>query len=626
MKSKRKSEIDRGDQRSQDSRRKHSSLALAAGILFIAVVLVVFLPRQESSGEDAINKESKSKIGIASLTEISLPSTMKYERVVRDEQKRMDILEAKRSEIEHEIELESTQRYGYNAWLSDKIPLDRRAYDTRDPQCLKRKYIELRYLPRASVIISARNDAMTVLFRTITQVLHRTPAEILHEIIIVDRASSFAEWRRADLREGIQEVVTASPLPDAKVQLLRMESAVGTEVVNDAVHKHTIVRARMQGAAAATGDVLVFLESRCEVNDGWLEPLLDRIRRQPKTIAVPIHDAIVPDTWEWRTGVPLRGALSHQFSFEWLPRLESDSLKGRAKTDPYPTPVMPSGIFAVNRTWFYSIGGYDTALESAKGHHAVDNIDFSLRAWLCGDGGGSSQGGRVDMVPCSHVARVDSADDYTAHTTTGGAAAILSSDYRDKVRLTEVWISSEEEKADILASLPQDIRDDGNGLQWESADTRAPQPWERDSCASFDWYINTVLPEWRRGRPMGESQAPEADDIDPFADDNDERGDDESMGSPPQNPDIAAASRVASDPFEDQDRDVVDLGVHQSNHEQAYVHDAAQDHGTPDSISDGFADADDKVDDPFAEDDDDDFSSDDDVHDPFAVDDDDSDE
>ena len=58
------------------------------------------------------------------------------------------------------------------------------------------------------------------------------------------------------------------------------------------------MRSRVAGVEAATGEVVVFLDSHCEVEAGWLEPLLDRIKRNPTTIASPVIDNINFDTFK----------------------------------------------------------------------------------------------------------------------------------------------------------------------------------------------------------------------------------------------------------------------------------------------------------------------------------------
>ena len=84
-----------------------------------------------------------------------------------------------------------------------------------------------------------------------------------------------------------------------------------------------IVQARMLGVQLAKGDVLVFLDSHCkyytgihstlrkqsispssacfagECYEGWVEPLLQRIKQDRKVVALPIMDIINPDNFKF---------------------------------------------------------------------------------------------------------------------------------------------------------------------------------------------------------------------------------------------------------------------------------------------------------------------------------------
>jgi polypeptide N-acetylgalactosaminyltransferase len=62
-----------------------------------------------------------------------------------------------------------------------------------------------------------------------------------------------------------------------------------------------LIKARLTGAKAASGDVLVFLDAHCECAHGWLQPLLGRIQESKKNVVVPLIDVISSKTFEYQT-------------------------------------------------------------------------------------------------------------------------------------------------------------------------------------------------------------------------------------------------------------------------------------------------------------------------------------
>ncbi|XP_048459639.1 polypeptide N-acetylgalactosaminyltransferase 10-like isoform X3 [Rhincodon typus] len=260
---------------------------------------------------------------------------------------------------------------GFNIYVSDKISLNRSLPDIRHPNCKNKLYLEK--LPNTSIIIPFHNEGWSTLLRTVHSVLNRSPPELVAEIILVD---DFSE--REYLKKRLEEYMARFP----KVRIVRAKKREG------------LIRTRLLGATAAKAEVITFLDSHCEANVNWLPPLLDRIAQNRKTIVCPMIDVIDNDHFGYETqaGDAMRGVFDWEMYYKRIPI--PVELHKQDPSDPFESPVMAGGLFAVDKKWFWTLGGYDPGLEIWGG----EQYEISFKVWMCG--------GRMEDIPCSRVGHI----------------------------------------------------------------------------------------------------------------------------------------------------------------------------------------------------------------------------
>uniref|UniRef100_A0A671TAD8 Polypeptide N-acetylgalactosaminyltransferase n=1 Tax=Sinocyclocheilus anshuiensis TaxID=1608454 RepID=A0A671TAD8_9TELE len=154
------------------------------------------------------------------------------------------------------------QKYGYNAFLSDQLPLDRELLDTRDHRCIGREYPH--NLPTLSVVLIYLDEALSVIQRAICSIINRTPAHLLKEIILVDDHST----------NGL--FLSKNPIQPSSQRHIQKG----------------LSQARISGWKAATGDVVAILDAHIEVHVKWAEPLLARIQADRTLVLSPVFDRV----------------------------------------------------------------------------------------------------------------------------------------------------------------------------------------------------------------------------------------------------------------------------------------------------------------------------------------------
>lgn len=352
---------------------------------------------------------------------------------------------------EADLAAEIMRTEAFNLVVSDKISYTREVPDTKDARCNAVYYDEK--LPSTSIIIIFTNEAWSPLIRTIHSVLNKSPAKLLKEIILVDDFSD-KKHLKGKLERYIQKKFPS------KVKLMRLKKREG------------LIRARIEGAKAATGDVMLYLDSHCECTTGWLEPLLQRIKENPMAFVVPIIDVIDDKTLEYYHGNGNYfqvGGFTWSGHFTWVDIPQVEIARRGSPIAPTRSPTMAGGLFAVDRETFWKMGSYDPEMDVWGG----ENLEMSFRIWQCG--------GVLETIPCSrvgHIFRSFHPYSFPGNKDTHGI---------NTARTVEVWM--DEYKRLFYMNRPDLLKADiGN------TDARLEFKKEHQ-CKPFKWFLDNIYPD-----------------------------------------------------------------------------------------------------------------------------------
>lgn len=357
-------------------------------------------------------------------------------------------------------------------------------------------------MPSASVIVTVQNEQSGMLELTVHSILARTPPELLKQVIIVDD-NGFGDVRGPDVNE-------------TELELLRAVS--DKVIVLSNAKREGVARCRIRGAKAATGDVLVFVDSHTEqMSATWLQHLLVPIIENPRTLAAQTLDVMSDLDWTYGAGSGdlLYGVVNEKFWFAYQrsrfggPQDDGVEREAPGRRVPYETPFTAGSLFAIRRDEFFRLGAYDEGMYVWGG----ENTDLAIKVWSCG--------GRIVMVPCSrvgHMYRVhlkevgrwppDIPQELTDRLGLGQSGEFrvhgaLADNFtkiitRNNIRVMERWAGTSQartgyyERAFGTPELPAEWQQFADEMRNDPFSATQLEAMRRNGCKSFDWFDRHV--------------------------------------------------------------------------------------------------------------------------------------